>query len=68
MNHDDNEDEDDRLVDMFEQYRDDETTSQNPTAFGRAGTGKTQRLGEIFCRLADTDSTEFIDPKGGGDD
>jgi hypothetical protein len=41
MNHNyDDTDDNDRLADRFEQYRDDETTDHNPAAFGEQGPGK----------------------------
>ena len=58
----------DRLADRFEQYRDDEPTGYTPATFGKVGTGKTQQLGtELARRVVNTDSSEVIDPKGGGE-
>jgi hypothetical protein len=57
-NHDDSGNE---MSSTADQYRTDET-DHNSGVFGQVGTGKTQRLAH---RVVDTDSTEFIDPKGG---
>ena len=57
-----------RLADRFEQCRDDELTGYTSATFRKVGTGKTQQLGtELARRVADTDSSEVIDPKGGGE-
>jgi Cdc6-like AAA superfamily ATPase len=64
MNHDDTDD-NDRLADRFEQYRDDETTDHNAGVFGKVGTGKTERLvRHARHHRDDSESVEFIDPKG----
>ena len=67
MNHDESDNE--RLADTFEQYRDDETTDHNPTAFGRTRTGKTERIvRHARHRADDADTVESTDLKGRGEE
>jgi hypothetical protein len=62
MNHDNSDT--DRLADPFDQHRDDEPTGYNSTAFGRGGTGTTERIARhARHRADDADTAEFIDPK-----
>lgn len=62
-------DTDDTDIDRFEQSRDDNPTGYTQATFGRVGTGKTQQLStELIRRIADTDSAEFTDPKGEGEE
>jgi ATP-dependent phosphoenolpyruvate carboxykinase len=67
MNHDNSDN--DRLADPFDQHHDDDPTGYASATFGRVGTGKTQQLStELVRRIMDTDTVEFADPKGEGEE
>lgn len=68
MNYDHDDSDNDYLADVFEQYRNDETTDHYSEVFGRAGTGKTTHLAAWWAAVSDhhTNDTEpeWFDPKG----